>query len=485
MSLPGIQTSQLLAKMIMYSDNPPCSCGSQCANFSLGDGTSKAVPSTQPVEQDTQLPNSFFRLPREVRDKIYFLAARPDCRFSLAWTGKCSKRHVHQSTEGRKSAWKFLILCRQSWSEAIQYMPLIKTEMLLDVYNDWNLHAGDCPRCRRWDDKKIREGVLHTSVSPMTHSSLRELWFVRVRKLYISLGVWDGSTNSTYRYPRFLHNLESLVSFIGKMKDLNQVTFLPATINEASSPEAKSVQKLFSILKEKQLRASLTVTIGRNESNHSCTCSTADDLSFCDECLRDPLIEQVSLAGFKPHEVSTSCDHTLWDFFSVWHPWVRMKNEPEWASRPECQTLYRASRFDEDFDSASNDVARTGCDASELKGPEYIVWQSCGVLESVGQETYKYKVGDRFLPLYFEDEFFHSSQENYYQINDCPKCRIVFASTAALARHSHSCRVGSPIRYHLAKLTSSLNGGRQTAAKSTRSFGFNTGFSFRKKLPSG
>ena len=141
---------------MMPFDHPLCAClpdHEPVPLIQFSDRQRPSMATSQQAIQDVLDPNSFFRLSREIRNKVYFLSSRPDCNYSLNATNECDKMHVHQSATGRQNAWKWLALCQQSWSEAVEYMPIMRLNVRFIAgdnvcHHCWNLshqpHGGTC-----------------------------------------------------------------------------------------------------------------------------------------------------------------------------------------------------------------------------------------------------------------------------------------------------------------------------------------------------
>ncbi|KAJ9610361.1 hypothetical protein H2200_005138 [Cladophialophora chaetospira] len=400
--------------MMIDINDPACSCGSLCAQptsppAQLKPGSSAAA--IDAVAQNTTLPTSFFRLISELRDKIYFLSCRPDCRYSLGGKEGCDKRHIHNSAKGRTSAWKWLVLCRQTWSEASQYMPIIQNDIRFYINDD------NCGRCCERDE-------------------LREIWYTRLQKLSIqfeNIETWHGATS--YRSDRFAHNFDSFIAFVGKLRSLKEISVevrhdfvaLLGTNTDVSG----SMTRLFSVLNARIDNGSLKINISQK------TCEI-------DASASESILQLAALAGLSNNDINLTTikidrpqagprfnPDSFLDNFN-WELW--RADEERWEASLASQLLYRTRLFDEDFEGISEPAEPTGMYEGQ---PTYYLRSGCVMTDYPKYSRLRYS-----LPLYIEEDFYNRSQlatQEYRPIPECFGCGVVFSGFEQMSAHVGQC----------------------------------------------
>lgn len=463
---------------MIYYDDPACSCGPLCAQ-----------PTSQPEQptpgsgaaggnaiiQDTTLPTSFFRRSGEIRDKIYFLSCRPDCRYSLGGKEGCDKTHIHNSAKGRASAWKWLVLCRQTWSEASCYMPTVRNDIRFYINDD------NCARC--WHDRNrcLQEGMLHASLneSLIGPDELHEIWYIRLRKLTIQFeNPKDIHGEIGHQLNRIDHNLESVVAFIRKLRNLKEITIeikpdftslLPTNTDISSS-----ITRLFSALKACLDNGLLKINISQwayeiNDSTSDTVLKLAALADLSDNAF-NLTTTKTARFNFDTFLSSSSDDAFQFDAGLDSEPTFNTllgsgivsdsghEEEKQREASVGSQLLYRTKLFDEDFEG--------------LPEPDKPVWEEIEIPSDTPGEPVKkerrcimpywnkgvpnytlcrgciitnyekYSQLRDFLPLYIEEDFYHTSEsatEQYQSIPECFLCGIVFSSFEQVAVHADQC----------------------------------------------
>ena len=441
--------------MIIEYNDPVCECGSLCAQPTSQ--TAQLTPDsraivTNAIVQDTTSPTSFFRLISETRDKIYFLSCRPDCHYSFGEKEGCDKRHVHNSAKGRKSAWKWLVLCRQTWSEASQYMPIIRNNIRFYINDD------NCVRCWYGRNRRLKEGMLHASLkqSLSERCGLREIWYTRLRKLTIEFEKYDNIYGEAdHKLDRFAHNFDSLIAFVGKLRSLKRISINVKpdfTALLSNTGVSDRMTRVFSILKARIDDGLLEINILQNAYEISAPTS-------------DPILQLAALAGLSNKNINLttikierpSIGHVFDSKPFCYNSWY--EEEKRWEARLGSQLLYQTRLFDEDFEG--------------IPAPEKLVWEDFETPSEVpgeppekgkrlrgglglnqGQPTYylrsgcmltdfgKYKYLKDFLPLYLQEDFYHRSEsatEEYRPIPECLGCGIVLSDFEQLTAHIGQC----------------------------------------------
>lgn len=429
--------------MMIFYDDPPCECGSKCAvppvEPSYVFTESQAVHDhLQALSQDTINPISFFRLPIEVRNKIYFLASRPDCQFSFGKHAGCEKPHVHQSTSGRKEMWKWTVLCQQTWKESIQYIPLIRQD------NYFRVDDGNCPRCWSARSRSVREGCLHASIQNGSSFScpLREIQAVRIRALTVRLvGTRYNNESEGHGIERFVHNLESFTSFVAKMTNLRRITVIPSIqlphAISRNSRVAKAVQQFFSVLTYRKGYSSLEVIIE--------VCEKAGTENY--------FSKQWTLANSFLQRAASVDGVARTDFNYLYglnlkpptsSPFHGTDKQSERFT--DSRVLYKTCLFDDDFEPGTDydDKLIRSHDKNETVfrkfsdgyGPVYTVGSGC-----VYRSRHKYRFRDKALPLYQEEDFFQGSDMDaeYASIPECHDCKVVFTDLSQWVAHVEMC----------------------------------------------
>ncbi|KAK5088291.1 hypothetical protein LTR05_002508 [Lithohypha guttulata] len=412
------------------------------------------------VAQDNTSPTSFFRLAPEIRNKIYFLATRPDCRFSWGKLERCDKKHIHQSERGRTEKWKWLVLCRQTWAEAAPYLPVIRHDVPLVV--------GDnkCGRCGSSKPRsRLKEGILHASLKPWQESfgefklGPRELWYMRLQRLTIE---FERYHRHSRRVARLLHNLESFATFLEKLHDLQHITVkVQPDFKDAISESpaiASAVENLFSAMRSLGVDRKYTLQTERVVwCSKKYSSKQPDTLEITD--LSSLLLEKMVRCGNDPSKITILNSIIKKE---VGPP--QQQGRQKWSAKQEweegmrtSQLFYRTSAFDEDFEGyddisgqplapVSNNWSALGLGRGMWRpgkwGPSYATRLGCVVTS-----WEKYESHERYRPLYFEDDFYHAgkkSSRQYRSIPECLGCGIVFSNHTQLTAHAGHC---SPVTF--------------------------------------
>ncbi|KAG7007325.1 hypothetical protein G7Y79_00010g028260 [Physcia stellaris] len=426
-------------------NNPVCTCKELCTK-SNQPRTALTTETNQPtsylIEQDTTHPTGFFRFPPEIRDKIYFLSFRPDCTHSFGKSQPCSKRHVHQSSIGRRNAWKWLALCHQSCAEASLYHPLCRNEVKLIVTSD------DCARCE-YDGAPVLEGALHAQIAPRLGDGYRweEHWLARVRDILLELDTeemdHDHEPRDSPRHDiqRFSHNLESVVSFVAGLRFLEKFTMrVMCTFHKtmlANPVIAESVTRLLSILKQKKETYSLNVGIIEVVVVKAASVlqQGAPD-QVTEGNTTEPLLQIAASVGFNSSDITTSVLNdrrknysTAADIrahlqidpplptFEVWRAATLLERR---NVNVQLELRFRIAVFDEDFDELSEDEKRIIRQDEEATangviivrhpcGPTYIE-DTGGCVQNITPKYPRYGTygaGSDIAPLYLIEDFYH------------------------------------------------------------------------------
>ena len=401
------------------------------------------------------LPTSFFRLMSEISDKIYFLSCRPDCQYSFGKKEGCDKRHIHNSGKGRTSAWKWLVLCRQTWSESSQYMPIIRSNIHLYI-NDNN-----CARCWYGRNRRVQEGMLHASLKDSLSETdeLREIWYTRLQKLTIRLEKTEISHDEKdHKLDRLAHNLSSVIAFIGKLRSLKEITIEVepdfTALLSINIEISGIITRLFSTIKARFNNESLKINI--SQKTFEINASTSK-----------PILHLAALGGLSDNDISLTTIEIdrppiydveyLANYISSYNSGYKKEERSEVS--PASQFLYRTRLFDEDFEvipepekqvweevdipsevpggSSKRVICRTRTLTMYESQPMYDLRSGC-----VTMEHRKYRYLSEFLPLYIEEDFYHKSEsaiEEYQLIPECFRCGIVFSGFEQVVDHVGQC----------------------------------------------
>lgn len=225
----------------------------------------------------------------------------------------CSKGHIHQSSIGRRSAWKWLVLCRQTNAEAILYHPVYRNEMKLRVASD------DCARCG-YDRGPVLEWALHAALTPKIGDRYKIeghcLAMVRILSLELDTEEVDREqepeASPRHDRQRFTHNLASIVSLIAGLNCLEKFTLTVfGTFHKTmvtNTGVADSVAQLFHILHQKKEQANsidfsiIQTVIAQMPS--VLQPGAPDQISDGDTI--EPLLQVTGSVGFKRSEIFTS-----------------------------------------------------------------------------------------------------------------------------------------------------------------------------------
>ena len=439
--------------MSIVYNNPVCACKDLCTtpNRLRSALTTSEVnqPPSNLINQNSFHPSGFFHLPPEIRNRVYFLAFRPDCMHSFGKNLPCSKRHIHQSSIGRRNAWKWLVLCHQTFVEASLYHPVSREEMKLRVTSE------DCARCE-YDRGPVLEGALHAVLTPRLGDRYRweEYWLAGVRDLRLELDTetidhdQEAEAGPRHDRHRFEHNLASIVAFVAGLRYLEKLTLtVSCTFHKTLSTNisvADSVAQLLCTLYEKKEADSLDFNIIQVVivTKASVLQPGAPD-HVTEGNTVEPLLQIAASVGFKQSEITTSefqdkrenystgadihanlnTDIELPSYEKILEATLLAKRSPK--VQPELR--FRIASFDEDFDDLPEDEKRLLKQEKEAvaKGA-FVSRNPCGptfvetVTPCVRHITAKYPgygsyaAGSDTAPLYLGDDFYYKRRVAVY-----------------------------------------------------------------------
>ena len=454
------------------ADYPVCTCDEDCcnpyselsvthardsANAPVGpprrSGQHDSSDANSTIEQDNT--RGFFRFPAEVRAKIYFLALRPDCWFSIGHDVPCDHKHVHQDRTGRAESWKILALCRRIWSEADQYR--LRPFRLIQVTG----FLGECIRCKGSKQKKreIREeGFVHGKVAGLTArwgEKIPELWLARST----NVEVFFGHVRKNFSVGRFashrmdpnidacyVHSLESVVALVEKLNFLNNIVLMYYARIPFVAPLIPGMENaivtLFRILKKRQLQDEdfeIEITVREDDDDY--------DFGQSNNAMR----AYARQAGWTDGEINDFCEHD---------------QEFSPASSRQSSNTNSTSTSESKSRRASDDSEASVVDVSGQRKLRFDVRVFDGDLKTrnptddgddldmtgIAQGLNgleKYKKSGRWLDLYLEEHFDLPDEylPEYTMIPEC-KCGKIFAQAYMLDRHQPICAMRNKKRQH-------------------------------------